>query len=134
MMRKLDGRTPRITPGGRRNGEGRVAMHLKTRRDGSRRPPLAVATLAGALALTAVAALRGALPAAADEDWRAVLKQQLQSQYGCRLDRFVFEREVPLGRLVSAREDAEFAAYLCSEQANCFVGQVFPVCGGWVQR
>lgn len=44
------------------------------------------------------------------------------------------QREVPLGRLVSAREDAEFAAYLCSEQANCFVGQVFPVCGGWVQR
>jgi 2-keto-3-deoxy-L-fuconate dehydrogenase len=43
-------------------------------------------------------------------------------------------REVPLGRLVSAREDAEFAAYLCSEAANCFVGQVFPVCGGWVQR
>ncbi len=43
-------------------------------------------------------------------------------------------REVPLGRLVSAREDAEFAAYLCSESANCFVGQVFPVCGGWVTR
>ena len=43
-------------------------------------------------------------------------------------------REVPLGRLVSAREDAEFAAYLCSEAASCFVGQVFPVCGGWVAR
>ncbi|HSW11485.1 MAG TPA: SDR family oxidoreductase [Solimonas sp.] len=43
-------------------------------------------------------------------------------------------REVPLGRLVSAREDALFAAYLCSEAANCFVGQVFPVCGGWVGR
>jgi 2-keto-3-deoxy-L-fuconate dehydrogenase len=43
-------------------------------------------------------------------------------------------REVPLGRLVAAREDAEFAAYLCSEAANCFVGQVFPVCGGWVAR
>ena len=42
------------------------------------------------------------------------------------------KREVPLGRLVAAREDAEFAAYLCSESANCFVGQVFPVCGGWV--
>ncbi|HAS85522.1 MAG TPA: short-chain dehydrogenase, partial [Candidatus Competibacteraceae bacterium] len=42
--------------------------------------------------------------------------------------------EVPLGRLVSAKEDAEFAAYLCSEHANCFVGQVFPVCGGWVTR
>ena len=44
------------------------------------------------------------------------------------------KREVPLGRLVSAREDAEFAAYLCSEPASCFVGQVFPVCCGWVVR
>ena len=40
----------------------------------------------------------------------------------------------PLGRLVAAREDALFAAYLCSPAANCFVGQVFPVCGGWVGR
>ena len=40
--------------------------------------------------------------------------------------------EVPLGRLVGAREDALFAAYLCSDAADCFVGQVFPVCGGWV--
>jgi 2-keto-3-deoxy-L-fuconate dehydrogenase len=44
------------------------------------------------------------------------------------------KREVPLGRLVAAEEDAAFAAYLCSEPARCFVGQVFPVCGGWVQR
>jgi 2-keto-3-deoxy-L-fuconate dehydrogenase len=44
------------------------------------------------------------------------------------------KREVPLGRLVGAEEDAEFAAYLCSDSANCFVGQVFPVCGGWVTR
>ena len=44
------------------------------------------------------------------------------------------QREVPLGRLVKAEEDAEFAAYLCSDKADCFVGQVFPVCGGWVQR
>ncbi len=43
-------------------------------------------------------------------------------------------REVPLGRLVTAREDALFAAYLCSDAANCFVGQVFPVCGGWIAR
>ena len=43
-------------------------------------------------------------------------------------------REVPLGRLVAAREDAQFAAYLCSDAADCFVGQVFPVCGGWVGR
>ncbi len=44
------------------------------------------------------------------------------------------QREVPLGRLVGAREDAEFAAYLSSTAADCFVGQVFPVCGGWVGR
>lgn len=44
------------------------------------------------------------------------------------------KREVPLGRLVAAREDALFAAYLCSSAAGCFVGQVFPVCGGWVAR
>lgn len=44
------------------------------------------------------------------------------------------QREVPLGRLVSAKEDASFVAYLCSESANCFVGQVFPVCGGWIPR
>jgi 2-keto-3-deoxy-L-fuconate dehydrogenase len=43
-------------------------------------------------------------------------------------------REVPLGRLVSAREDATFAAYLCSPAADCFVGQVFPVSGGWSVR
>jgi 2-keto-3-deoxy-L-fuconate dehydrogenase len=44
------------------------------------------------------------------------------------------KRDVPLGRLVSAEEDALFAAYLCSEAAGCFVGQVFPVSGGWVTR
>ena len=43
-------------------------------------------------------------------------------------------REVPLGRLVSAEEDALFAAYLCSDAAACFVGQVFPISGGWVNR
>lgn len=43
-------------------------------------------------------------------------------------------REVPLGRLVAAREDALFAAYLCSPAADCFVGQVFPVSGGWATR
>jgi 2-keto-3-deoxy-L-fuconate dehydrogenase len=44
------------------------------------------------------------------------------------------KREVPLGRLVKAHEDAEFAAYLCSNNADCFVGQVFPVSGGWAIR
>lgn len=43
-------------------------------------------------------------------------------------------REMPLGRLVAADEDARFAAYLCTDAANCFVGQIFPVCGGWVPR
>ena len=43
-------------------------------------------------------------------------------------------REVPLGRLVTAREDALFAAYLCCDAANCFVGQVFPVSGGWAPK
>ena len=42
------------------------------------------------------------------------------------------KREVPLGRLVSGDEDALFTAYLASDAAACFVGQVFPVCGGWV--
>jgi NAD(P)-dependent dehydrogenase (short-subunit alcohol dehydrogenase family) len=44
------------------------------------------------------------------------------------------KRDVPLGRLVSAEEDAHFAAYLCSAAAACFVGQVFPVSGGWALR
>lgn len=44
------------------------------------------------------------------------------------------QREVPLGRLVSAEEDASLAAYLCSPLARCFVGQVFPVAGGWAVR
>ncbi len=44
------------------------------------------------------------------------------------------KREVPLGRLVSPKEDAALAAYLCSDAANCFVGQVFPMCGGWVTK
>ena len=44
------------------------------------------------------------------------------------------KREVPLGRLVSGSEDASFVAYLCSDAANCFVGQIFPICGGWISR
>lgn len=44
------------------------------------------------------------------------------------------KREVPLGRLVGAREAAGFAAHLCSAATDCFVGQVFPVSGGWVAR
>lgn len=41
--------------------------------------------------------------------------------------------EVPLGRLVRPQEDALFAAYLCSDAADCFVGQIFPMCGGWAR-
>ncbi len=44
------------------------------------------------------------------------------------------KREVPLGRLVSPDEDSMLAAYLCSRAADCFVGQVFPMCGGWAVR
>jgi 2-keto-3-deoxy-L-fuconate dehydrogenase len=44
------------------------------------------------------------------------------------------KREVPLGRLVKAQEDAAFVAYLCSDTANCFVGQVFPMSGGWAVK
>lgn len=44
------------------------------------------------------------------------------------------KRDVPLGRLVSAQEDAAYAAYLCSDAAACFVGQVFPISGGWASR
>jgi 2-keto-3-deoxy-L-fuconate dehydrogenase len=42
--------------------------------------------------------------------------------------------EVPLGRSVAAREDALFAASLCSRAADCFVGQVFPVSEGWATK
>ena len=44
------------------------------------------------------------------------------------------KREVPLGRPVTASKDAAFIAFLCSDSANCFVGQVFPVCVGWIPR
>lgn len=44
------------------------------------------------------------------------------------------KRDVPLGRLVGAEEDAEFVAYLCSRHADCFVGQTFPISGGWALR
>lgn len=30
--------------------------------------------------------------------------------------------------------DVLVAAYLCSSAADCFVGQVFPVSGGWAVR
>lgn len=44
------------------------------------------------------------------------------------------KRQVPLGRLARPEEDAKFAAYLASNDADFFVGQAIPFSGGWVQR
>ncbi|MCZ6618464.1 MAG: SDR family oxidoreductase [Gammaproteobacteria bacterium] len=44
------------------------------------------------------------------------------------------QRQVPLGRLATAREDAQFALFLASDESNFFVGQAIPFTGGWVQR
>ena len=43
-------------------------------------------------------------------------------------------RQVPLGRLATAREDALFALFLASDESNFFVGQAIPFSGGWIQR
>ena len=43
------------------------------------------------------------------------------------------KRQVPAGRLATAREDVLFALFLASEESNFFVGQGFPFAGGWVQ-
>lgn len=44
------------------------------------------------------------------------------------------KRQVPLGRLAKPEEDAKFAAFLASGDADFFVGQAIPFSGGWVQR
>jgi 2-keto-3-deoxy-L-fuconate dehydrogenase len=44
------------------------------------------------------------------------------------------KRQVPLGRLASAEEDARFALFLASDESDFFVGQAIPFSGGWVQR
>ena len=44
------------------------------------------------------------------------------------------KRQVPAGRLGTAREDAMFALFLASDECNFFAGQAFPFAGGWVQR
>ncbi|MDH3643718.1 MAG: SDR family oxidoreductase [Gammaproteobacteria bacterium] len=44
------------------------------------------------------------------------------------------QRQVPLGRLATAREDAQFALFLASTESDFFVGQAIPFSGGWVQR
>lgn len=41
-------------------------------------------------------------------------------------------RNVPIGRVAEARESAELALFLASENANFIVGQVVPFSGGWV--
>ena len=43
------------------------------------------------------------------------------------------KRQVPAGRLGTAREDALFALFLASDEGNFFVGQGIPFAGGWVQ-
>ena len=43
------------------------------------------------------------------------------------------KRQVPAGRLGTAREDALFALFLASDESNFFVGQAIPFTGGWVQ-
>jgi 2-keto-3-deoxy-L-fuconate dehydrogenase len=44
------------------------------------------------------------------------------------------KRQVPLGRLATAEEDARFALFLAGEDSDFFVGQAIPFSGGWVQR
>ncbi len=44
------------------------------------------------------------------------------------------KRQVPLGRLATADEDARFALFLASDESDFFVGQAIPFSGGWVQR
>lgn len=41
-------------------------------------------------------------------------------------------REVPIGRLATPEEDAALAVFLASAEADFFVGQAIPFCGGWV--
>ncbi len=43
-------------------------------------------------------------------------------------------RQVPLGRLAREEEDALFALFLASDEADFFVGQAIPFSGGWAQR
>jgi 2-keto-3-deoxy-L-fuconate dehydrogenase len=42
------------------------------------------------------------------------------------------KREVPLGRLATAKEDAMFAVFLASSEVEFFAGQAIPFAGGWV--
>jgi 2-keto-3-deoxy-L-fuconate dehydrogenase len=42
------------------------------------------------------------------------------------------KRDVPLGRLATPEEDAQFAVFLASSEVNFFVGQSIAFSGGWV--
>lgn len=44
------------------------------------------------------------------------------------------KRQVPLGRLATAEEDARFALFLAGNESDFFVGQAIPFSGGWTQR
>lgn len=44
------------------------------------------------------------------------------------------KRQVPAGRLGTAREDAMLALFLASGECNFIVGQALPFAGGWIQR
>lgn len=63
----------------------------------ARRALIGVATGAAVVIAVVMAMAGGAAVLADDQPWQGALRQQLQSQYGCRLERFVFAREVPLG-------------------------------------
>ena len=41
------------------------------------------------------------------------------------------QRNVPIGRIAEARESAELALFLASNNSNFIVGQVVPFSGGW---
>ena len=41
--------------------------------------------------------------------------------------------QVPIGRLATGREDAQFALFLASDESDFFVGQAIPFSGGWKQ-
>jgi 2-keto-3-deoxy-L-fuconate dehydrogenase len=42
------------------------------------------------------------------------------------------KREVPVGRLATPEESAQFAVYLAASEVNFFAGQSIPFSGGWV--
>jgi len=42
-------------------------------------------------------------------------------------------KQVPAGRLATAREDILFAVFLASDESDFFVGQAIPFSGGWAQ-